>query len=186
MSDCCSVPINDQRTPSQCRLCGQKGRTVRRLTIEHLLKEPALTRLADHSYYFCTTPTCAVVYFSNEANSYFYKRDVKVRVGLKETVDPVPICYCFGFTKKMVLDEIREMGYSTIPDTIRAEIKAGNCACEVKNPSGHCCLGTVMQVVLKGSNGHSQGLGEGSAAAGQSPAHDCCASVVEETHAISE
>jgi hypothetical protein len=120
--------------------------------MEHLLMEPALDRLTDHSYYFCATPVCPIIYFSNEADSYFHKGEVKARVGLKETEDPVPVCYCFGFTEKMVLDEIREKGYSTIPDTIRAEIKSGNCACEIKNPSGHCCLGTVTQVVLKGLN----------------------------------
>ncbi len=26
---------------------------------------------------------------------------------------------------------------------IAREIKAGHCACEVKNPSGRCCLGDV-------------------------------------------
>ncbi|MBI3949387.1 MAG: (2Fe-2S)-binding protein [Acidobacteria bacterium] len=126
--------------------------------MEHLLKEPALARLADYSYYFCAMPTCSVVYFSNEADSYFHRDDVKVRIGLKETEDPVLICSCFGFTEKMVLDEIRENGYSTIPDTIRAEIKAGNCVCEIKNPSGNCCLGAVTQVVLKGLNGYARGL----------------------------
>jgi hypothetical protein len=143
--------------------------------MEHLLKEPALARLADHSYYFCAMPTCPIVYFSNEADSYFHKGDVKVRVGLKETEDPVPICYCFGFTEKMAHDEIRERGYSTIPDTIRAETKAGNCACEIRNPSGHCCLGTVTQVVLKGLNGQALGLRAKGKEPVQEPAHDCCA-----------
>lgn len=69
MSDCCSVPINHGETLSRCRVCGQKGRKVRRLTMEHLLKEPALARLTDHSYYFCATPTCPIIYFSNEADS---------------------------------------------------------------------------------------------------------------------
>lgn len=52
---------------------------------------------------------------------------MNVRVGLKETEDPVPICYCFGFPEKMVLDKIREKGYSTIIDTIRAETKLELC-----------------------------------------------------------
>jgi hypothetical protein len=136
--------------------------------MEHLLMEPALARLTNHSYHFCATPACSIVYFSNEADSYFHKHDVKVRVGLKETEDPVPICHCFGFTEKMALDEIREKGYSTIPDIIRAEIKAGNCACEIKNPSGKCCLGTVTQIVLNGSNGHAREL----SAKSEQPAHE--------------
>jgi hypothetical protein len=29
-------------------------------------------------------------------------------------------------------------------------VKAGNCACEVKNPSGKCCLGDVMRAAKDG------------------------------------
>lgn len=155
MSDCCSAPIRYDETQSQCRLCGHKGHKVERLTIEHMLTATALARLNDHPYHFCRTPTCSVVYFSNEADSYFHKEDVRIRIGLKETEDPIPICYCFGFTEKMIRDEIREAGRSTIPGMIRAEIKAGHCACEVKNPSGRCCLGSVMDVVREESHGQS-------------------------------
>lgn len=186
MSDCCSVPVNHTKTGSQCRLCGQKGRKVRRLTLEHLLKEPALARLTDRPYSFCTTSACSVVYYSNETNSYFHIDDVNVRVGLKETEDPVPICYCFGFTEKMALDEIRQRGYSTIPDTIRAEIKAGNCACEIENPSGGCCLGAVVQLVGKNLSQRSSdtdGTNEQPIAA---PDDGCCASRVGPAQAISE
>ncbi len=153
---CCSVPVPAEQAQSECRECGQKARPVMRLTMESLLKAPELPRLADHSYYFCATPACTTVYFSIAANSYFYKSDLRVRVGVKETEDPVPVCYCFGFTEKMVLDEIHEEGYSTIPDKIRIGVKAGNCACEVMNPSGKCCLGAVTRVVLKGLDGQKR------------------------------
>jgi hypothetical protein len=43
-------------------------------------------------------------------------------------------------------DEITATGRSTIAERISAEVKAGNCACEVKNPSGKCCLGSVTRV----------------------------------------
>lgn len=160
-SICCSAPPAGEVTPFQCRVCGQKARRVKRSTMESLLEEVALARLEDHSYYFCATPACPIVYFSNEACSSFHKDDLKVRVGLKESQDPIPICYCFGFTEKMVLDEIRARGNSTIPDRIREEVKAGNCACEVKNPSGNCCLGVVTQVLVKGLNGRIRGVGAG-------------------------
>jgi hypothetical protein len=69
-----------------------------------------------------------------------------VRVGSKKTADPIPVCYCFGFTRKNIQDEIAETGRSAIGERITAEVMAGNCACEVKNPSGKCCLGSVMQI----------------------------------------
>jgi hypothetical protein len=68
-----------------------------------------------------------------------------VRVGAKETADPIPVCYCFGFTRKDIEDEIVETGRSTVADRIKTEVNAGNCACEVRNPSGKCCLGGVAR-----------------------------------------
>lgn len=35
----------------------------------------------------------------------------------------------------------------TIPQRITAEVKAGNCACEIRNSQGSCCLGNVTAAV---------------------------------------
>ena len=70
-----------------------------------------------------------------------------MRVGIKEEEDPIPVCYCFGFTRKEIQREVVETGRSTILDRIKTEVKAGNCACEVKNPSGKCCLADVTRAV---------------------------------------
>ncbi len=70
-----------------------------------------------------------------------------MHVGAKAAVDPIPVCYCFGFTRKDIEDEIAESGCSTIAERITTEVKAGNCACEIKNPSGKCCLGDVTRAV---------------------------------------
>ena len=43
--------------------------------------------------------------------------------------------------------EWRATGETTVPQRIAAEIKVGNCACEVRNPAGRCCLGEVNQAV---------------------------------------
>jgi hypothetical protein len=116
--------------------------------MESLLKpEAALPRLADVSYLFDRTPSCEVVYFSNEADSYFLKHDLTVRVGFKETEPPIPLCYCFGHTAASVRDEIVATGRSTVAERITAEVQAGNCSCETRNPSGRCCLGEVNRAV---------------------------------------
>ncbi len=171
MSECCQVPI--VVNSAHCRLCGRKGQSVTRRTMEHLLVDSARARLEDHPYFFCATPTCPVVYFSNEADSYFYKGDVRVRVGVKETEDPVPICYCFGITEKMVRDEIAATGRTTIPDYIKAQIKSGRCACEIMNPSGRCCLGVVTGIALRllKRSGSTRKREESIAA----PMPECCA-----------
>ena len=71
--------------------------------------------------------------------------DLLVQGGVKEKEDPIPVCYCFGFTRKDIGDEMARTGKSTAAERIKAEVRAGNCACEVKNPSGKCCLGGVAR-----------------------------------------
>ena len=61
--------------------------------------------------------------------------------------DPIPICYCFGHTVASAREEIARTGHSTVVARITAEIHAGHCACEIKNPAGSCCLGDVSRVV---------------------------------------
>ncbi len=89
-----------------------------------------------------------MVYFPYGAGAaLFQKPDLTVRVGLKETEDPVSICYCFGITRKEVWGEIQETGVSTVVNRIKTEVRVGNCSCEVKNPSGKCCLGNITRTV---------------------------------------
>jgi hypothetical protein len=97
-------------------------------------------------YYFCDSAECEVVYFPLDPRAPSFRRgDLLVRVGAKETEGPLPICYCFGFTRQDIWDEIRSTGKSTVAQRISAEVEAGRCACEVKNPSGKCCLGDVAR-----------------------------------------
>jgi len=71
-----------------------------------------------------------------------------VPVGLKEQANPnAPVCYCFGWTPQKIVGEIETTGKSTAIDRIKAQVKAGNCYCEVTNPQGACCLGNVAQAV---------------------------------------
>jgi hypothetical protein len=93
-------------------------------------------------FMFCRAADCGTVYFHADGEM-LKKTDLRVRVGLKEKFDPVPVCYCFGFTERMLLEEIQASGHTTIPERIAAEIKAEHCACEVRNPQGVCCLGNV-------------------------------------------
>lgn len=126
-----------------CPECAQHGQPVERLTLKALLCHQALARLEAGSYWFCTTPTCQVVYFSEGDCSIYHKPDLKVRVGCKEIDDPIPLCYCFGHTVTSVREEIARTQQSTVMTNITTHIQAGRCGCEVNNPSGKCCLGDV-------------------------------------------
>ncbi|GAC1623932.1 MAG: copper chaperone Copz family protein [Candidatus Acidiferrum sp.] len=149
MSKCCSVNANKGIAPvvMACPLNGARSKRVDVLTVKSLVRTLPLGMSSDQ-YYFCEAPDCDVVYFTFARQaSTFRREDLLVRVSVKEKADTVPVCYCFGFTRKNIQDEIAATGHSTIADRITVEVKAGNCACEVKNPSGKCCLGNVARVV---------------------------------------
>lgn len=155
MSDCCSAssPTAPATTQSvkprlSCPRCGQSGQFVPTQTLKHQVKPEHLETVEIGVFNFCRTATCDTVYFS-ERGTVLTKTDVRQRIGLKETEDPIPICYCFGFTDKMVRDEIHATGQCTIAQRITSEIKAGNCACEIRNPQSTCCLGNVTATVRK-------------------------------------
>jgi len=156
MSDCCSTESSTvivavkpaAGTKINCQRCGQPGQAVALQTLKHQVKPEHLETVETGSFNFCRTATCDVVYF-NDSGIVLTKADVRQRIGLKETEDPVPVCYCFGFTETMVREEIRATGHCTIPQRITAEVKAGNCACEIRNPQGSCCLGNVTAAVKR-------------------------------------
>ncbi len=129
-----------------CPLCGATGRVVGDETIRAILKPGYADGLLGVERRFCQTRDCVVLYYGADGRV-VEKGAAQGRVGVKETEDPVPLCYCFGFTRADVRREVAERGYSDIPARINAEIWAGRCACEVKNPSGACCLGEVKAAV---------------------------------------
>jgi hypothetical protein len=145
MASCCAGPAT--AGPGHCGVCGKRGQAVSRQTLKHLLKPEKRAQLRETAYYFCRTPECDIVYFSDEPLHYFAKEDVVVRVGVKEKDDPIPVCYCFNFTARDIIADMERHGEGRIFQEIKANVRAGLCACEIKNPSGRCCLGDVQQVM---------------------------------------
>jgi hypothetical protein len=113
-----------------------------------MLKPELFDRAGEGNYRFCAAPDCRVVYFS-DAGQTFTTADLRVRVGLKEREDPIPLCYCFGFDESHIREEIERDGQTTIPQRISTLIKQRLCACEARNPSGMCCLGEVNNAVRR-------------------------------------
>ena len=134
-------PVADETT--RCPVSQTIGSNVGLITIKALLNGTALRRLDGKNYRFCPEPDCEVVYFDREAGSRFEKCDLVVRVGRKESEDPIPLCYCFDITAADLKKDLKANGRTDIPSMVAAEIKAGHCACEVKNPKGSCCLGDI-------------------------------------------
>lgn len=133
-----------------CPKCGGPGSTVKTITLKRMVIPEFLELASKPGFSFCARPDCEVVYFRPTGET-LSKQDVQIRIGLKETEEPVRLCYCFGFTRAMVEEEIRATGRCTIPRRIAAEMERGNCACEWWNPQGTCCLGNVADAVRTAS-----------------------------------
>lgn len=137
----CSLPTSN---PEVCPSCGKKGKPVAVLTVKSLVLDH--TRAPGSvSYSFCRTVDCEVVYFSDQV--VFTKPDVKVLVGIKETADPIPLCYCFDYSREDIRRDIEAGGKTSVLDEIKAEVQGDFCDCEVKNPSGTCCLGDITRAI---------------------------------------
>jgi hypothetical protein len=129
-----------------CRRCGAKGAKVDPITLKALLTGDGLRRGVPPSPRFCATARCPVVYFDNTVPVRFEEDLMTVRVYAKHAEDErVPICYCFGYTAESIRAAAASPDRTASEDVAR-EVKAGRCACEVKNPKGSCCLGDVMKV----------------------------------------
>jgi hypothetical protein len=146
--DCCLVTERTSApAKAACPVSRTLSRKVQHRTLEHLLKPEKRGAIRDAQYYFCNEASCLIVYFSNEKSPVFSVDDLTVKVFAKDRGNEVPVCYCFDWTRDRIKRQIEETGQSTASLEIAREIKAGHCACDVKNPKGECCLGDVNQFV---------------------------------------
>lgn len=144
-----NAPAPEDDPYHACRICTGASRRVTRKTILLMLKSELLDSVVEDEYRFCSQPDCHVVYFAETSSTIFVTGDLRVRVGLKEKIDPVPLCYCFGFDAQDARDEISETGACTISKRIVALIKQKMCVCPARNPSGACCLGEVNKAIKR-------------------------------------
>lgn len=147
--DCCAVaPVQTQTAPSVCPICGTKGKNVDTQTVKALL-DVSLTGLASSAYRFCRNESCEVVYYGNGGDVYS-EDDLRQRVHQKHPdAANVFVCYCFRHTPASIHQELLLRGTSTVVAQVNAGIGAGQCACEIRNPQGSCCLGNVTATVKR-------------------------------------
>jgi len=144
MNKCCE---NETKLKESCPSCKNPGKAVPLITLKALLKPDILNDLDTvEPYFFCSSSDCSVVYF-NSIGTIYNTDDLKVSVFQKEKGEEVPACYCFGWTRKKISGEIHNSDKSSAIESIKKNIQAGRCACEINNPQGSCCLGNVSQYV---------------------------------------
>lgn len=149
MEDCSAIEIQPVKFDfgHSCPECGDKGKPMKIITLKSLLVPSALAKLEPSaSYKMCTNKACSVVYFSENLQM-FVTEDIRVEVFTKSNDEDCPVCYCFGWTKKRVIQELEETGRTTALEEISSHTKAGRCGCEVNNPEGSCCIGNIKRLL---------------------------------------
>jgi Zinc binding domain len=148
----CDLPAeNFQRPPREvntCPTCRKIGKPVHGQTVKSLLLV-SLRQVQDKQYLFCRTQTCPVVYFSADGAQSFTAEQVRERVYQKEPqTEDIFVCYCFHHT----VGELRKASPEdrlSIVDNINSGINAGQCACDLRNPQGSCCLGNARGMIKR-------------------------------------
>ena len=142
----CDLPAQNlqrlARTVNACPQCGKIGKPVQGQTVKAMLSV-SLREVQDTQYLFCRTQTCPVVYFSGDGEQTFSVEQVRERVyQMEPEALDVPVCYCFHHT----VGDLRAASpqkRTAIVEDINTGINSGQCACDLRNPQGSCCLGNV-------------------------------------------
>ena len=139
---CCDIEAPSGRNRSSCPVDGSKGDSVKKTTVAAMTLGPVPS---DTSFYICRSPACSVVYFGS-GGTVFTTDQVRVVPGFKEGGTDL-VCYCFEHTESALVEEVTLLGRSSIQESIESQVKQGNCACEVRNPDGKCCLKQIKALV---------------------------------------
>ena len=143
MGNCClpgSEEVRaDAKQVAQCPSCGAAAKPVARITLMHQVVAPLNQKLPSDAFFFCSGAACKAVYFS-EGGVVIDSSQVRWAVGQKSTDADRMICYCFGVTHSGVMEEIEQTGCSCSKTFVVEQTRLKNCACEIRNPSGKCCL----------------------------------------------
>jgi hypothetical protein len=131
----------------QCPSNQRVGKPIDTITLKALLAVP-LTRVNATAYNFCPDPTCPTVYYSTPDAPSFTEADLREKVYQKHVADEdVFVCYCFRHTSASIRAELVQTGQTGVVAAVTAGIQAGQCACDIRNPQGSCCLGNVRRLV---------------------------------------
>jgi hypothetical protein len=124
---------NSKPNHAPCPQCAKPCRAVKEIPLRSLLREEFRGGIEGKGWRFCTTPECPIVYFESGGTT-FHKDQLTVRVGIKETTSPRPVCYCFHHSIEEIEDDIARTGKTGVLDDIKARMKI-DCWCEKTSPA---------------------------------------------------
>lgn len=139
MSSCCSSTLSPSTLT--CPQCGSSSKKVSMKTIFHQVKFPDLLDVEIDHYYFCNDKICSIGYFSQQ-QKIISKKQLRVFTELKNNT----LCYCFDISNEQYIHSLKAKTAQSIKNFVLQKTKVGDCACEVRNPSGQCCLANFKQL----------------------------------------
>lgn len=152
---CCSVPEAGSSTcelavvaaSRACPTNGKIGKLINTLTLKAMLAKP-LTELRPVEYRFCPDADCPTVYYSVDGLQTFVESDLRERVYQKHPQErDIYVCYCFQHTVGDIVADT--LGGEQVVTEINQAIKHKQCACDIRNPQGRCCLGNINSIVRR-------------------------------------
>lgn len=133
-----------------CPVSATAGHKVKQVTLGNHLRSEHWRWVWEDGFYFCSAPTCSVVYYHNGHSVYFTQEEIRTRVGIKAGGLPVPVCYCMNVTEAQLVEEIQVKRCCDSLEDIKQYTKARTGKlCHVTNPAGKCCGKHVTAVVEK-------------------------------------
>jgi len=126
-------PSSGRTSRRRCPVNGKLYGTVGIKTVLHHVRSPWQAELPEQGYYFCDDPGCEVVYFGEDDRVILHSA-LRSSVWCKDTSPERLLCYCFGVHHGEALADARARAF------VARGTKAALCACEIRNPSGRCCL----------------------------------------------
>ena len=131
-----SQPTSDQARP--CPVSGFSGEPVAWLTVVALTAGPVPPK---QEFWLCRDPACDVVYFGS-LEALISTRELRTEPDFKAGAAGF-VCYCFLHRH----EEVAARGGASVFEEVQRKVKAGDCACEVRNPSGKCCLRDLRKLL---------------------------------------
>ena len=135
MSHCCSGSHSKPVTQA-CPQCDTACKSVEMPTLYHQVRFPENQDMISDTYYFCPTKDCSIGYFSIVGH-----RVPKPQLRTHQDIQKDTLFFCFDINAADYLTALSTNHAETIKNFVIQRTKLGECACEIRNPSGQCCLG---------------------------------------------
>ena len=140
----------DPATP--CPNCGIDAVQITTETVRNMVEPFGNQEVEDDvQYRICEAQECRVVNFDDELGQQFGIDVIRERSNFKldRDAEPHPLCYCFGYDKAHLSEDIVEYCATNIDEWITERVQAEKCACRYKSPLGSCYLSNVREAIAE-------------------------------------